>query len=92
MRSCATDVGGGGGNETSLFKCICYISLVKRQFFVTYTFRPTVIPASLDSSGQKRLLSKCCVHKKKIISPYIFVKSNMLNCLSVEDRSSFFLL
>jgi len=63
---------------------IDYISLVKRPFFVTYTFRQTEIPASLDSSGQTHLLSKCCAHKKKIFSQ----KRNMLNCWSVEDRSS----
>ena len=46
--------------------CI-YTSLTKQQFVATHTIRQTEIPAPAGSSVTTQLLSKSCVHKKKLL-------------------------
>ena len=66
-------------------------TFMEEPFVITHTIRHTEIPALLDG-WVKYMLSKCCAHKNKIASPYIYVKT--LTCLCVgllKYPSSFFL-
>lgn len=65
------------------------ILLLKQQVVITHIFRQTEIPTLLDSwfTNTPAINMSC---PQKTVYAYIFIKHNMLKCLCIEDRSSFF--